>query len=167
MLGAYWHLHHCIDFFHFVCGLLVARWAAESTSSASRDTYCRAPPQGSVCRISPGLAPSQPASVSACSLCSNYILTSLVVVFHYSFWHLVAAYPHCRLLQTPCFCFSSTLSNFSHSLNPAITSGLPVDCSLPLNQPAIILRRYWTLWSLSFCLNSPKSRPTPNYGRVV
>lgn len=142
MLGAYWHLHHCIDFFHFVCGLLVARWAAESTSSASRDTYCRAPPQGSVCRISPGLAPSQPASVSACSLCSNYILTSLVVVFHYSFWHLVAAYPHCRLLQTPCFCFSSTLSNFSHSLNPAITSGLPVDCSLPLNQPAIILRLY-------------------------
>lgn len=65
MLGAYWHLHQCIDSSHFVCCVFVARWAAEQTSSANKDTYYRAPPLGSVYQISPGLAHSLPASVSS------------------------------------------------------------------------------------------------------
>lgn len=92
----------------FVCCPFVARWAADSTSSANRDTYCRALPPGSVCQISPGPASSPPASVSACSSCS--LAVSLYHFFsHFVLWHLVTAYLHCWLLRHFLF-FSSTLS---------------------------------------------------------
>lgn len=68
MLQAYWHLHlqgFCGDSVTLFFCLCVDRWAAEWTSSANRDTYCRAPPIASVCQTSPGPGFSPPVSVSA------------------------------------------------------------------------------------------------------
>lgn len=68
MLQAYWHLHlqgFCGDSVTLFSCLCVHRWAAEWTSSANRDTYCRAPPIASVCQTSPGPGFSPPVSVSA------------------------------------------------------------------------------------------------------
>lgn len=101
MLEAYWHLHlqgFFIDSLAFFCCLRVDRWAAEWTSSANRDTYCKAPPIASVCQTSLGLGSSLRVSVSAVHQVSPSC--SRVAFFPLPPGRLVNAYLHYLLTHS-------------------------------------------------------------------
>lgn len=115
----------------------------------------------------------QPTCIRECLFLtlSRYVFISLSLSLFFtspsdilSLFICIAGYPG-TLFSSPSPSVDAVFQcNFSHSLNPAITFDLPVDCSSHLNQPAIkvILRvRCWP-WLLSFCLNYLNCRPAPN-----
>lgn len=105
-----------------------SRWAAEWTSSANRDTYCRDPPPASACWISPGPGSSPHVSVSLSEhSLSRFLHRSPVSLCSCSpSCHLVIMYPHYRLLRPPS---SSVFASFQYLCHSLITFATRVNCS--------------------------------------